>query len=104
MSIKDALIADFGAANVHSAAAIVWKALREEAGVRADFAEVDHGLGLRLDLDLKLDSLNRVQVAVAIEDALGITITDDAMEAAETVADLVRATCHGCGALKGQAA
>ena len=51
----------------------------------------DHGLGkgeVRLDEDLGLSSLDRVELLGRVEDRLGVTISETAMAEAETVEDL----------------
>lgn len=48
-------------------------------------------LGSRLDRDLGLDSLGRVELGLRIERAMNVRLPDDALATAETVADLLSA-------------
>lgn len=60
----------------------------------------------RIVEDLGGDSLDAVEIAMEIEDALGLQMLLDQLEEAKTVADLIRATTEALTAanLKGQAA
>jgi acyl carrier protein len=47
------------------------------------------GLSSRLAIDLRADSLDRITIAMSMEEAFRIDVDDAAVEAAATVADLV---------------
>jgi acyl carrier protein len=51
--------------------------------------------GSRLAEDLGLDSLDRMELVMAVEDALGLEIGDEAAERWETVEDVVRTATGG---------
>lgn len=53
---------------------------------------------LHLVEDLGADSLDRIEIWMAIEDAFGIGVTDDDAERLRTVADAVRLVEERCGA------
>ncbi len=50
------------------------------------------GLASRLALDLRADSLDRITIAMSIEETFRIDLKDEDLEAAATVADLVTIT------------
>lgn len=47
-------------------------------------------LSSRLALDLRVDSLDRITIAMSIEETFGVEIEEGVVERAATVADLVR--------------
>jgi len=60
---------------------------------------VKGGDALLLSEDLHLDSLGRVQLQAALEESLGVAITDDAMASAATLGELRALLAHGGGAV-----
>lgn len=94
MSAINFLTSRFMQATVHSVSAVVVRALVDECGVRRPLRPLDaDAMALRLSDDLKLDSLDQVLLAVAIEDELRIELTDESMEHVHTVGDLITACC-----------
>lgn len=72
---------------------LVEAALRELHAGAADLPPVT--LASRLDQDLGLDSLARMELLLRAERAFGIALPEDALAAAETVADLLRVLERG---------
>ena len=66
------------------------------AGILEKTASVHRAIGpdTRLQNDLGLDSLAMIDVAVAAEDAFGISIPDDVLEQFQTVGDVVNYVQH----------
>ncbi len=62
---------------------VVLQTVREMAG-DPDATEFSH-----LSRDLALDSLDKIEIAMDLENKLMIEITDDQIEACQTVADIV---------------
>ncbi len=66
--------------------------LRQLIGSISGTEAAELGENARLEEDLRLDSLGRVQLQSALEQQLGITVSDEALLAAETLQDLRRIT------------
>ena len=47
-----------------------------------------------LDRDLALDSLSRMELLLLVERAYGVSLPEQILQRAETVADLLRASCR----------
>ncbi|RDV06404.1 hypothetical protein DXH95_02975 [Sphingorhabdus pulchriflava] len=94
MSALNFLTARFVQGDVHAVSAVVVRALVDECGVRRPLRPLDaDAMALRLSEDLRLDSLDQVLLAVAIEDELKVEISDGALAEARTIGDLIATAC-----------